>query len=103
MTQNPYILFNKSPEQLRLLGAQGGRAYGRNRRLARRALPPTPPKVLSPHVLPGETVAKAIHLLDTQFPWLCGAERQPSPSSKVKWTPSRNEAELPLLIPRRRQ
>jgi len=28
MTQYPYILFNKSPEQLRLLGARGGRAYG---------------------------------------------------------------------------
>jgi hypothetical protein len=25
MTQYPYILFNKSPEQLRRLGARGGR------------------------------------------------------------------------------
>ena len=32
MTNYPYILFNKSPEQLRLLGARGGRAYGRNQR-----------------------------------------------------------------------
>jgi hypothetical protein len=36
MTEYPYILFNKSPEQMRILGARGGKAYGRNRR-ARRA------------------------------------------------------------------
>ena len=30
MTEYPYILFNKSPEQMRHLGACGGRAYGRN-------------------------------------------------------------------------
>jgi hypothetical protein len=32
MTNYPYSLFNKSPEQLRLLGARGGRAYGRSQR-----------------------------------------------------------------------
>ena len=42
MTNYPYILFNKSPEQLRLLGARAGRAYGRNQR-DRRAQMPTPP------------------------------------------------------------
>jgi hypothetical protein len=30
MNHYPYTLFNKSPEQLRLLGARGGKAYGRN-------------------------------------------------------------------------
>ena len=30
MTDYSHILFNKSPLQLRLLGARGGRAYGRN-------------------------------------------------------------------------
>jgi hypothetical protein len=77
MTQYPYILFNKSPEQLRRLGALGGRAYGRNQRI-RRALLSTPPLALPPHAVPQETAAKAIHLLDTQFPWLRGVERQPS-------------------------
>jgi hypothetical protein len=77
MTQYPYILFNKSPEQLRCLGARGGRAYGRNQRI-RRALLPTPPLTLPPFAAPQETAAKAIQLLDTQFPWLRGAERQPS-------------------------
>ena len=28
MPDYPYILFNKSPEQLRRLGGRGGRAYG---------------------------------------------------------------------------
>ena len=32
MTHYPYILFNQSPEDLRRIGARGGRAYGRNRR-----------------------------------------------------------------------
>ena len=32
MTNYPYILFNQSPEDLRRIGARGGRAYGRNRR-----------------------------------------------------------------------
>jgi hypothetical protein len=77
MTQYPYILFNKSPEQLRRLGARGGKAYGRNQRI-RRALLPTPPLALPPRAVPQETVATAIHLLDTRFPWLRGAERQPS-------------------------
>src|ERR1017187_3388584 len=38
----PYIFFNKSPLQLRRIGALGGKAYGRNQR-ARSALMPTPP------------------------------------------------------------
>jgi hypothetical protein len=31
MTNDPYILFNQSPEQLRRIGARGGRARGRKR------------------------------------------------------------------------
>jgi hypothetical protein len=46
MTEYPYILFNKSPEQLRHLGACGGRAYGRNQR-ARRALVAAPPEAVA--------------------------------------------------------
>jgi hypothetical protein len=37
MTNYPYILFNKSPEQLRRLGARGGKAQARNRRARRQA------------------------------------------------------------------
>src|ERR1700688_2336795 len=36
-------LFNKSPLQLRLIGARGGRAFGRNQRLRRALLPTAPP------------------------------------------------------------
>jgi hypothetical protein len=76
MTQYPYILFNKSPEQLRRLGALGGKAYGRNQR-ARRALlttPPLPREVL-PCAIPQKTAAQSIHVLDARFPWLRGAEK----------------------------
>ncbi len=64
----PYILFNKSPEQLRRLGACGGR----------RALVPTPLQPVPPRPVPGETATQAITVLDAQFPWLRGAEKRVS-------------------------
>ena len=70
MTHNSPFLFNKSLVQLRLLGARGGKAYGRNQR-ARRALMPPPPAIPVRQV-PGQTTAEAITLLDAQFPWLSG-------------------------------
>jgi len=85
MTEYPYILFNKSPEQLRQLGACGGRAAARNQR-ARRALVVTPPEAVPPPALPQQTTAEDIHLLDTQFPWLRGAERKRSRNSE--WVPA---------------
>ena len=78
MTDYSYILFNKCPLQLRLLGARGGRAYGRNLR-ARRALLPTPPPAVLPRAAqaaPRQTAADAVALLDSRFPWLRGAERR---------------------------
>jgi len=75
MTEFPYILFNKSLEQLRHLGACGGRAYSRNQR-ARRALRPMPPPPMPLTPSETETTAAAIRALDTQFPWLRGAEKQ---------------------------
>jgi len=85
MTEYPYILFNKSPEQMRQLGACGGRASARNQR-ARRALVATPPEAVPPPALPQQTTAEAIHLLDAQFPWLQGAERKRS-RNRV-WVPA---------------
>jgi hypothetical protein len=77
MTDNSPFLFNKSLVQLRLLGARGGKAYGRNQR-ARRALMPPPPAIPVRRV-PGQTTAEAITLLDAQFPWLsecaCGTPK----------------------------
>src|SRR5450755_3966078 len=82
MTEYPYILFNKSPEQMRILGARGGKAYGRNRRARRALLADTPPAV-PPRAQPQETAARAIHSLDRQFPWLRGAEKQPGGSRRA--------------------
>jgi hypothetical protein len=84
MTEFPYILFNKTPEQLRQLGARGGKAYGRNQR-ARRALVATPPEAAPPPTPPQQTAAAAIHLLDTHFPWLRGAETRRSRNRE--WAP----------------
>jgi hypothetical protein len=78
MTNYPHVLFNKSPLQLRLLGARGGRTFGRNQR-ARRArivLTPAPTQAAPLCAAPGETTAEAIALLDTQFPWLQCAEKR---------------------------
>jgi hypothetical protein len=75
-THHPYILFNKSPEQLRRLGARGGKANARNQR-DRRALAPTLPPVPR-RPAPRETAPEAITVLDTQFPWLRGAEKRVS-------------------------
>ena len=86
MTNYPYILFNKSPEQLRLQGARGGRAFGLNQRLQRAQAPtPTPPAAGTLPAAPGETAAEAIAVLDAQFPWLRGAEKRfPGTSLNVR-------------------
>jgi hypothetical protein len=78
MTQYPYILFNKSPEQLRLLGALGGKAYGRNQRARRALLTMPPPVVASRTASPVLTTAESIDVLDARFPWLRGAEKRRS-------------------------
>ena len=75
-THNPYILFRKSLEQCRQLGARGGRTFARNqriRRLERRSVLENVPTQVDPTL---ETAAQAIAMLDAQFPWLRGAEKQ---------------------------
>ena len=67
------ILFNKTIEQCRQLGARGGRAYGRNLRL-RQSQAPVPPVAQLP-APPSETVHQASLRLDAQFPWLACARR----------------------------
>ena len=67
--------FTKSPEQLRLFGARGGRAYGRNQR-AQRALSAPPPKAIVPHTRYPASTAESIAVLDARFPWLRGAEKR---------------------------
>jgi len=74
MNNHSYILFNKTPEQLRRLGARGGKTFGRNRR-ARRALMLTPLPA-PPRARAQETTVAAIATLDAQFPWLRSAEKR---------------------------
>ena len=79
MADYSHILFNKTPDQLRRLGARGGKAYGRNQR-ARRALAPLQPKSIARRAAPRETTTAAMAILDAQFPWLRGVEnRVPDP------------------------
>ena len=77
-------LFNKSPMQLRLLGARGGRTFGRNQR-ARRVLISMLPEAVPLRVALPQTTAEAIALLDTQFPWLRGAEKRHSNRLQRLW------------------
>ena len=65
MTENPQILFNKTLEQLRQLGAWGGRTYGRNQR-ARKALAAPRPPAVRPSLAPRQTAAQAIRSLDAK-------------------------------------
>ena len=65
------ILFKKTIDQCRMIGARGGRARARNLRM--RKLQITPKTPVPPNR--PETAAEAVALLDRQFPWLIGAEK----------------------------
>ena len=65
------ILFSKTMEQCRQLGARGGRAYARNLRL--RQLQAQVQPVAQLPELPSETAHEASLRLDAQFPWLAGS------------------------------
>jgi hypothetical protein len=65
------ILFRKTIEQCRQLGARGGRAHARNLRL-RQSQAPLPPGAEIPGP-PSETAHQASLRLDAQFPWLAAA------------------------------
>ena len=75
MTENPYILFHKSLDQCRQLGARGGRVQARNRRLRQleESQAAATPAFPEPEL---ETAAQAIAALDEQFPWLRGVEKR---------------------------
>jgi hypothetical protein len=77
MTNYPYILFNQSPLQLRLIGARGGRTFGRNQRARRARIAVIPTAQATPlRASPQPTAAEAVAFLDAQFPWLRSAEKR---------------------------
>ncbi len=65
-------LFNKKPEDMRRIGALGGRARARNLRLRKAGPTPVTREFRRPCE---ETAAEAIRRIDALCPWLVGAER----------------------------
>ena len=71
------ILFGKSLDDLRHIGALGGRAHGRNCRARRKARLWTADASIPTIIRPTpETTGEAVAKLDVQFPWLRGAEQR---------------------------
>ena len=68
-------LFNKKPEDMRRIGALGGRACARNLRLCKAGRTSVMCELSQPHE---ETAAEAIRRIDALCPWLVGAERRES-------------------------
>jgi len=81
MNPSPYLLFHQSPEQLRRIGARGGKAQARNRRDRLSGEPYRPPQRVAPLRPAPQSTAAAIAALDAQFPWLRGAEKRSTPCS----------------------
>ena len=81
------ILFRKTIEQCRQLGARGGRAHARNLRLRKFQT-----LVHSGAEIPGqpsETAHEASLRLDAQFPWLAAAfVRRPTLKARLKDGPA---------------
>jgi hypothetical protein len=83
MTNYPYLLFNQSPEQLRRIGARGGKAQARNRRARQQGPAQVQPQTLAVIHPLAETAAQASRVLDAQFPWLRGAEKRCAPRASA--------------------
>jgi hypothetical protein len=74
MTHIPF-LFHQTLEQMRRVGARGGKAHARNWQARQRAAGPGPRATAVPVVPPPETTTQAVAVLDAQFAWLRGAEK----------------------------
>ena len=73
MTHIPY-LFNQTIEQMRRIGARGGKTHARNWRARQRAAGAGARETIIPDTPPQETTTQAMAVLDAQFAWLRGAE-----------------------------
>lgn len=74
MTHYPYV-FHQTSEQLRRIGARGGRAHARNWRARHCVTVARQREAPRPEAPPVETTTQAIAALDAQFAWLRGAEK----------------------------
>jgi hypothetical protein len=74
MTHIPY-LFNQTIEDMRRIGARGGRTHARNWRARQLAAVAGQRETPIPDTPPQETTAQAMAVLDAQFAWLRGAEK----------------------------
>ena len=66
-------LFNQKPEDMRRIGALGGRVRARNLRLCKTCPAPVVREFSGPRE---ETAAEAIQRIDALCPWLVGAEHR---------------------------
>lgn len=72
MDSGSAYLFNKKPEDMRRVGALGGRARARNLRLRKARQVLVIREISRPRE---ETAGEAIRRIDAWCPWLVGAER----------------------------
>ena len=77
LTQIPY-LFNQTIDDMRRIGARGGRARARNWRARQRAAGAAPREFPMAAAPVPETTMQAMAVLDAQFAWLRGAEKPAS-------------------------
>jgi hypothetical protein len=97
MTNYPYLLFNQSPEQLRRIGARGGKAQARNRRAWMQAQAQMQPQTLAVIAPLAQTAAQASRVLEAQFPWLRGAEKRCAPRVGNQSSVATPEAKMKAL------
>ena len=74
MTHIPF-LFNQTIEQMRRIGARGGRTHARNWQARQRAAGAGQRETGVPVAPPRETTTQAMAVLDVHFAWLRGAEK----------------------------
>jgi hypothetical protein len=86
LTHIPF-LFNQTIEQMRRIGARGGKTHARNWRARQRAAGDGPQENPRPAAPPQETTTQAMAVLDAQFAWLRGAEK-PGSQRRTKPTTS---------------
>jgi hypothetical protein len=82
MTNHPYLLFNQTPDQLRRIGARGGKAQARNRRARQQAQaqpPPPAPGGIAPLL---QTAAQASRFWMLSFLGSAGAEKRCLPGTR---------------------